>query len=144
MNFLVLVLKQTLSVHSLHTQPSDHFVVNGERFFRRKTKDEEAVFYDWLADRTGVIQALEIHLPADHPLVRGRPPVASLEYVTINPFLCIWFGRTREALPLGKEAFGDLFFFHNENHNLGVVVGTRDWLSDKERELLCKNINICT
>lgn len=44
--------------------------------------------------------------------------------------------RYRGGVPVGKEAFGDLFFFQAEDGRLAIVVGIQEWLSPRECELL--------
>jgi hypothetical protein len=39
-------------------------------------------------------------------------------------------------MPMGKEAFGDLFFYGRQDGTLAIAVGLEEWLSPGERDLL--------
>ena len=109
------------------------------RFSLRKTT-EDIVFYDWLSDRDGSLCALEIHLPPDHPALATSTPFNKLRYVDTDCFPHIWLIERRECRELGKEAFGDIFFFGADDGRLGIVVGIDDWLSQQERDRLLRDL----
>ena len=143
-NFLLLILGPKLRLRLLSQEPGQEIATADGCLFIQQRQDEEAVFYDWLADEASVIQGIEIHLAPDHPSLRATPPLTSLEYVTLGPFVRIWFARTRDGMPLGKEAFGDLFFFRDKNNTLAILVGISEWLSRKEQDSLLKNLQLGT
>jgi hypothetical protein len=138
MSLLCLILEPQLRVCLLDTFPGSSITTSGQLFTQRAT--EEVVFYDWIVDATTGVHGLEIHLPPDHPLLKMRTPLSQLPYVDMNCFVRIWLTRHRRGVPLGKEAFGDLFFFHAEDGKLAIVVGIQEWLSPRERELLLNNL----
>jgi hypothetical protein len=138
MSFLCLILEPRLRVCLLEACPGTSITTSGQLFTQRAT--EEVVFYDWIVDATTGVHALEIHLPFDHPLLKMRTPLSQLPYVDTDCFVRIWLTRHRGGVPVGKEAFGDLFFFQAEDGRLAIVVGIQEWLSPRECELLLTNL----
>jgi len=124
----------------LEDHPGPSIRLGGEFFARRTT--EEFVFYDWIADKTTAIQALEIHLPPDDSLLKTRLPFSQISYIDTQCFVQIWFTANRDGTPMGKEAFGDILFFEANDGRLAVVVGIEDWLSPSERQQLLSDFGL--
>ena len=112
----------------------------GGFLFKRRTTAGEVIFYDWIADRGGAIRGLEIHLPPDDPSLKTLTPLEQMGHVDTGCFMRIWLTEQRGCSPLGREAFGDVYFFGAEDGRLAIVVGIDDWLSPVERDGLLTDL----
>ncbi|MEM4204907.1 MAG: hypothetical protein QXS54_12640 [Candidatus Methanomethylicaceae archaeon] len=134
MAFLCLSLEPELRVGVLQKRPGAYIVIAGQRFLRMPV--EEVLFYDWIVAAASGCLALEIHVEPDHPLVQTELSLPKLSYLDRDPFVRIWLTQRRGGVPMGKEAFGDLFFFQGAQGALAIVVGIEEWLSSREREVV--------
>jgi hypothetical protein len=143
MTFLAIRVDPQLTVGLLNYERTPTIDLNGQSFTLRQI-GEESVFYDWFASPTGVIQALDIHLSATHPVLRTSVSVLSLSHVDTRCFFVLWFTPRRDAAGIGKEAFGDIYFFGGPDEELAILVGIHDWLSPMERASLLREFGLLT
>jgi hypothetical protein len=135
MQWLRLIIDPSLRVGLIEGQLGHSIDLDGRVFTHRATP-EEIVFYDWLADSGSAVCGLEIHLPPEHPVLRTSTPFSLLQHVEVDYFMRIWLSERRSCLPLGREAFGDIWFFEAQDARLAIVFGIDDWLSQGERDRL--------
>jgi hypothetical protein len=85
---------------------------------------------------------LEIHLAADHSLLRSQIPLKEISAVETNCFSRIWFSTSRAGQPQGLEAFDDLFFFETSESSLAIIVGLDNWFSNLQRKQLLADLDL--
>jgi hypothetical protein len=139
MRKLCLVIEPHLYGRLIEGQSERPLDLDGCRFTQRATR-EQIIFYDWIADRAGAIHGLEIHLLPTHPALRTLTPFERLPHVEVGCFVRVWFSKGRDYFPLGKEAFGDIWFFEAKDGRLAIVVGIDEWLSQSERDPLLEDL----
>lgn len=141
MRWLCLIVEPKLRAALLEGPLLGTFRLEGFRFTQRPTS-RDVVFYDWIVDHTDAVRGLEIHLPPDAECVRTDTPFEQLPHVDADYFVRVWFSSVRGCFQLGREAFGDIFFYEADGRRLAVVVGVDEWLSQRERDRLLSDLGI--